>query len=211
MAFLAVAVLWCGIAPACFATGGETAWSRVIRGGCVADATCISLLVVWLVPQGGASLDFMAVVKLYCICASMAIAACAAVSIFRSAAKRCAAAVLTAVFFMVLLTSPLIVNARLENLPSDSEAYRRTAAMSVGINPFFAACDAVVERTGFHWSTAEWMYTHTSLGESAAPGEVGWYWICLALLGLSGALCAAGVARYCLGRRAASIPFEQSP
>jgi len=179
-AFLAVIVVWSTLTPGCFAAGGETMWGRFLRGVCVADATFVSLMIVYLIP--GSGLDFYGVIKVYCISASLSLASCAIVGIIRCPSKRCIAVIVTSLIFIVCLTTPLWTNSVLKHMDNQGDGVARVAQWAVRVNPFFATCDAVVQQTEFHWTTADWMYTHTSLGENIPTGEVPWYHNCILLL-----------------------------
>jgi len=170
---LAATAIWSAIIPASVAACSESLWDRFIRGGCVADCGFISFCIIWLwLVAGGEEQSLWWVLKAYCVTASVVLVGCASVAIPRTLGYRCLSAVVTALFFTAVLSSPVWVNAFL-GFAEGYEQKSRMAAWSVRINPFFALCDA--SDTGFSWTEASWMYGHTAIGEDVAAGPVAWY------------------------------------
>ncbi len=194
MCALGAAVLWSAFLPASIAAGPGSIWDGLLRGGCVADAALVSFVVVWLFAAGGGGDSFWWVLKVYCVIAAVVLAGCAAAVVPRSRTGRCLAPIVTAVFFFIVLSSPLWGNTWLQDTAGGG-----LAGWLLRVNPFFAVCDCVVELTAFNWTEAGWMYNHTAIGENVAAGEVGWYET--ALLYLAAAAVLGGVA--CLCRLAA--------
>ena len=179
--FVALCLLWIGLISPCVMAGGRTPWCRMLRGGSVADASLVSFCLVWFWP--GSSLHFPGVVKLYCISVSIVLFYCAFIVMQSSRLKRCVSATCLAGLISIILLSPLLVNSALERAGSENEQ-SFVATWAVRINPFFALCDAVCERDGFHWTSASWMYDHTSLGENVPRPYVPWYQNCSIFLAL---------------------------
>jgi hypothetical protein len=176
LATLAAAVLWTVLAVPCLAAGGRKAFSALLRGGSAIDATGLCLLALWLLAGRNGGMSFASAVKVYCVCASVGLAAISAVCLGRTEAGRAAMAVAAAAFLAVAMTSPLWASAYLgEGNPSRDTIL---AAWAVRINPFFAVCDASVHSLRFVWSEWGRMYDWTRIGEYAMPGPVSWYETC---------------------------------
>lgn len=192
IAMLAVTSLWMAFAPCCFAAGGVNNFSGLLRGGIVADTAAVSLLALWVIgrgenAQGGISL--LGAVKVYCICASVALAGIAMVCLARRPAARAALAVGTGCVFVAALASPLWSG---EWVGDGSTLVTWT----VRINPFYAVSDAVLGEMKFVWDGEGLMYDWSRIGEYAIPSPVGWYETTLLYLGLATSLAITPVARY---------------
>ncbi|MCK5113273.1 MAG: hypothetical protein KAR11_00735 [Phycisphaerae bacterium] len=173
LAALGVSVLWCVIAPGPLCVGGRGLMSTFIRGGIIADSTFISMFVLWIIgyrEPGG--LDFVGVLKIYCICIPLVLMSAGCVAIAKTPVARSVAAVIAVLILCLALTSPLLVNPWIID---GGEFGQSIAGWAVLVNPFFAVCDAVVEQTGFIWRQGELMYEWSQLGEGIIPPPVSWY------------------------------------
>ena len=189
LAALAAAVVWTALAAPVAAAGGRSALESLFRGGCVADSSAVTLVVLWLVarnPETSHSyVTFLAAIKIYCTLAAMAIAAVAVVLCARSAAARHILAVCITVVFMLLLTSLIWVSIPLAAAPAESGT--RIAATILWVNPFCSVAAAVVRETQFVWQSYGLMYSKTPVYHYPTP-SVPWYAASVCLM------CVAGIA-----------------
>ena len=167
LAALAAGAAWVALAGSVLAAGGRTWLPAVLRGGIVADASGVALVVIWLLSP---HVTFVAAIKIYCIYTACALLGVAAVCCARTAAGKYAAAVLAAAAIMLVLASPFwaggIVRAAGRN------AGPAIAAAAVHANPFYSITAAVFEQTHFSWNTAPVMYNEVQQIGSPAPR---WY------------------------------------
>ena len=213
MAALAATMLWCALAPPLLAAGGKGAFSALLRGGVVADAAGLALLILWLAqPDGQAYLTFVGAVKIYCTLAAVALAGIAAGRLARRPAGRYAGAVAFAVVVTVLSATPLWITGPARAIgpktsePPDTpaarekrETRRRLVAACVYANPFYSVTAALVEETGFVWHQSGKMYDLSRLFDYAPP-PVPWYAASLLLAPLAGILAATHLVRRGGGR-----------
>lgn len=188
--FLAVASLWLALAPAALAAAGRGVMSPLLRGGIVADATGVCVLVLWLATP---HVRFWGAVQLYCLAWSMALVGITAVWIARKPVGRCIAAVLAAMLFALALTSLLWLGAWIGRSSGPLDA--SVATWAVGINPFCAMTNVVARDVHFIWT--EWgnMYAWTPVGEYAMPAPISWYETCLFYLSLAGGFVCVALLR----------------
>ena len=170
LAALAVGAVWIALACPVLAAGGKTWLSAMLRGGIVADASAVMLVVVWL---SSPHVAFAAAVKIYCIYAASALLGIAAVSCARTTAARYAAAVAAAVAIMLALTTPFWVGGILK--AAGPEAARTIAAAAVRVNPFYSVTAAVFETANFAWNEAPIMYTRIQQIHDYATAAPRWY------------------------------------
>ncbi|MBN1553440.1 MAG: hypothetical protein JXA11_01750 [Phycisphaerae bacterium] len=190
VAMAAVACVWLALAPGAMAASGRGWVSALFRGGIVADVTGGCVLVLWLVTP---CVRFQAAVQIYALAWSMALVGIAAVGIARRAAGRCVAAVATAMFFALMLTSLLWLGAWIGRSPNPWDA--PLATWSVRVNPFCAMTAAAAEELHFVWHEWGLMYTWTPVGEYALPAPTRWYETCAIYLALTGVLTSVAVVR----------------
>lgn len=197
LAALAATAVWTALAAPAAAAGPKGRLDALFRGGIVADASAISLLVLWLIvpdnPRTGQPyFTFLAAVKIYCTLAAMALAAVAVVTCGRTVAGRHALAVGVAVALMLLLTSLLWAGVPLAAAPA--ECRTSVAAATLWINPFWSIGAAVVRETDFVWTRYGMMYRLNPVRHYATP-NVPWYAATVCCLCVAGIATAAGVLR----------------
>ncbi len=180
---LGVSVLWCAIAPGAVSVTGRGLMSTFVRGGIVADSTAISMLVLWIIGYGQpGGLNFLGVMKIYCICVPLVLVSVGCVAIVKTPVGRSVAALIAVVFLTLALASPLLINPWIVDGGSAGETL---GSWAVRVNPFFAVCDAVVMQTGFIWRQGELMYEWSQLGEAVIPPPVEWYQTALLYAGIA--------------------------
>jgi hypothetical protein len=188
--FLAVASLWLALAPAGFASTGRGILSPLLRGGIVADATGLCVLVLWLTTP---CVHFLGAIEIYCLAWSMALVSIAAIWIARKPVGRCIAAVIFATLFVLTLTSLLWLGAWIGPEPSTQDS--ALASWAVGINPFCAMTSVVAQEVRFVWHEWGRMYRWTPVGEYAMPTPIEWYETCLLYLSIAGGLVCVALLR----------------
>lgn len=170
LATLATVVLWVALAAPAFACSGRTTFSALLRGGIVADASAVALLVLWLATP---YVTFLAAVEIYCILAAVALATAAAVLTVRPGTGRTVAAVVAASILVLALASPFWIGGLLQE--THGEAKQAVVTWAVAANPFYSILSAVVDETAFVWHLAPVMYRITRIGDYAAPPPIPWY------------------------------------
>lgn len=197
VASLAAGTLWLALASPILAAGGSGALSALVRGGIVADASGLALLVLWLLRRfshaGGPCLTFLAAVEIYCTFVAIALVQVAAARCPRSPAWRYAAAILAAAIMAALLATPFWVTG-----PAGMAAPRTRpaiAAAAVYLNPFYSVTSAVVEQTGIVWHQRGALYDLSGLFEHHAPPPVPWYTAAVLYSLLAGILAATHLVR----------------
>ena len=189
---LAVSAVWVAMASPTMAAGGQRIISCWLRAGVVADASAVTLVVLWLAAP---EMTFLAAVKVYCVLAAVSLAGAAVVAIGRTSAGRCALAVTAAVVLMIALASPVWLGGPAGYLGPDG---RQTLALAaVRANPFFGVTAAVSDRGQYVWPEMSVMYGMTALGDRIPLPPVGWRWPVMIYL----AAAAAGLGASLLRRR----------
>ena len=169
-ASLMIAGVWVAIASAVFAAGPKSAISGLVRGGSVADATVVLLVVLWLrTPE----ISFTSACKLYCIYASVSLCAVAIVRLGRTLSFRYLLAVVAATGLTLLQAGLFWLPGLLGLVPREW----KTAVATYGLrtNPLYGVFSGIAEETGFVWNQADVMYGVTKLGEDVPIGTVQWY------------------------------------
>ena len=192
LTMLAVSTVWVAMASPTMAAGGQRIISSWLRGGVVADASAVALVVGWLAAP---EMTFLAAVKVYCIFAAVCLAGTAVVAIGRTSAGRYALAVTVAVVLMIALASPVWLGGPAGYLGPDG---RQTLALAaVRANPFFGVTAALSDSGQYVWPEMSVMYGMTALGDSIPLPPVGWRWPVIVYL----AAAAAGLGASLLRRR----------
>jgi hypothetical protein len=169
-ATLAVTVVWVALAAPVLGASGADALGGLLRGGCLADASAVTLLVLYLTcPQ----VTLAGAAKIYCILAAMALLAVAASRLAGSPAGRYALALAAATAFAITLASPWWLGGAMR--ASAQETAERIVAAGVYVNPFYAVTAALSDRTRFVWHQAPVMYRITRFGDYAAAPPPVWY------------------------------------
>jgi hypothetical protein len=198
LATLAATVMWVTLAAPVLGASGADALAGLLRGGCIADASAVTLIVLWLAcPE----VTFPAAVKIYCVLAAVALSAVAVGRLARSPDRRYALAVTAALVMTVALASPLWIGGALRAAPD--RAARGIAAAGVYVNPFYAVTAAIAAEARFVWHQAGVMYRITRIGDYADAPPARWYPCVLIHLAVAILLGAAAHLRH---RRRAEDP-----
>jgi len=180
LAALAATAVWIAIVSPAMAASAGSGLSALLRGGIVADASAVALLVLWAVCP---FLSFVAAVKIYCIHAAMALFAVGAVRSARKPAGRHAAAAVTAAALMLALATPFWAGGAVH--AAGQSTRRVLVSAAVYVNPFYATTDALFAETGFVWDEASFLYEHVQQLVDYAPPSPRWYAPILLLGGLA--------------------------
>lgn len=175
LAALLTTTAWCMLAAPMAAAAGRSAWSALLRGGIVADASFLALAALWLWARGDDGhrlLTFLAVLEIYATLLALALAATAVVLCAGSPAGRYGLAAAAAVVGILLLAGPLWIGGILQQ--TQAPTAQTVAAWCVKANPFYAIASAA-PALEFVWHQSPWMYRLTDLGDYAAPPAVNWY------------------------------------
>jgi hypothetical protein len=187
---LIVTGVWVALASAIFSAGPRGAISGILRGGCVADATAVLLVVLWLCTP---EVTFISAVKLYCIYASVALCAIAAGRCASSLRFRYLGAVVAATLLSLLQAGLFWLPGLLQLVPQEHKVI--IAGMGLRANPLYGAFSAIAEESGFVWHYADVMYRITPLGEDIAVPPVQWYEPVMVYLLVAGILAATWLVR----------------
>ena len=190
LAVLAAATVWVSLAVAPLAAGPRAGLDGLLRGGIVADTSGLVLLVLWLMRT---PLTFPAAVKVYCILASMALAAVTVVRLGRTRHGRACLAGITATLMMLAVSTPFWANGLMVSL--DGPARTRAVAWCVRANPFFAVADATASSLDLVWHEAPRLYAITELGDRVAAPRVHWVAYVVVMLIVAGIALAARLVR----------------
>lgn len=200
MASLAAGVVWVSLAAPAMAAGSNTGLGALLRGGIVADASAVLLIVLWLATP---YVSFLAAVKIYCIYAALALAGIAAVRCARAPSARFTLAAVAAIAFMTALASPFWAGGAVHAAEASGSVIARSvffisAAASpswpgppppttgridsaivtstvVHANPFYCIWSVLADRMPYAWHQAPVMYRITYLGNYAAVPAAPWY------------------------------------
>ena len=189
-ASLIMAGVWVALASGIFAAGPHSTISGILRGGCVADATAVLLVVLWLCTP---EVTFLSAVKLYCIYASVALCSIAAARCASSLRFRYLGAVAGAVCLSALQGVLFWLPGLLQLVPTDYKTV--VAGMGLRANPLYGVFSAISDESGFVWHYADVMYRITPLGEDIAVPPVQWYEPMVVHLAIAGILAASWLLR----------------
>ena len=198
LAALAACTVWVALASAAWAAAAKATLGALLRGGVVADASGVTLLVL-----AGISphVTLLAALKVYCALAATALFAIALVCCGSRRPGRCGAAVAAACVLAAALGTPLWTGGLLAL--GGQEAKQAAVAWAVYANPFYSVTAAVVERTRFVWHQAPVMYNITRIGDYASPPPTPW-WAAAAIY--AGAACVIAAAKLLISRLRRSSP-----
>lgn len=193
---LATAVVCVVLVAPALASGSCGHLGGVIRGVTVADASAVTLLVLWLAAPG--SVTFGGAVRIYCTLAAVALAAVAVVRCGRSVFARSVTAVAVSSVLMALLATPLWIGGLMK--ATDGPAHRAVVAAAVYANPFYSITTAVSRQTGFVWHLSGVMYGLTRIGSFSPAPEPSWYaatliYLCIAAAAMGACVLMARIAR----------------
>ena len=183
---LAAMSLWVPVAASAWAVGGATVGSCLLRGGEMADASAVALIVFWLT----GAISFVAAAKLYCIFMAVAILASAIVSLSCRVERRVILVGVATVVCLLLLASPVWLAGPAGVMPESP--LRSLTVWSATLNPFFAVADAISADIPFVWTDRPVMYRLTPLGGRLAVPAVSWAAPLIYLLPVGIVLSAAG-------------------
>jgi hypothetical protein len=187
LATLAMMVAWVPIAAAAWAVGATGLARCCLRGGEMADASGVALIVFWAT----GAISFVGAVKLYCILMAVALFACAIVSLSRQINRRVILAGMASVISMVMLASPVWLSGPASTM--SQETARPVTVWAVRANAYFAATEAIADRIDFVWIDSGLMYRLTPLGDRLALPRTEWYWPVVMFLPTATAIGASGV------------------
>ena len=183
LAALAVCVLWTALAAPILAAFGRTAIGAILRGGIVADASLVSLMVLWAACD---EMTLAAALKIYCILVAVALAGIAATRLARTPAGRCACAVAASAVLLAALASPFWIGGAIHG--QTRATAEGVVAAAVYTNPFYAATACLTETARFVWHQAPVMYRITRIGDYAAAPPLLWYPAAIVYLTAAGVL-----------------------
>ncbi len=190
LAALAVSAVWIALASPALAAGGERRMSCWLRGGSVADASAITLIVLWLTVS---QMTFLAAVKIYCIYGGMCVAAVGVVTLGRASRSRCALAGLSALVLMVALSSLVWLGGPAGDM--EREQAMTFAKWAVRANPFAGVMSALSDTMPRVWSEFPLMYELSSLGDTIPLSPVSWHASLAVFLPMAALCVGAGLIR----------------
>lgn len=191
LAMLVLAAVWNAIACPVFAAGAHGSMGAILRSGLVADTTAIALLAVavdWRA-SGEPGFSIIAIIKLYCTYAAVALFAVGAVRIASSDFARLAAAVAATFILLAAMASPLWVNGLI--VRSQGEVRQDIAAAAVWLNPVYSLAAPMASATHYVVHQESVMYRFTLIGDYVGSPVVPWY--ASALVWLTAAVVLAGL------------------
>jgi hypothetical protein len=157
--------------------GGLGNWSAILRGAVPADASLVTLLVLWLLARGealAAPLTFAGIAAAYAVLAAMGLFSIAAVCCGRGRAARQALAVISALALALAIADPFWTGGILHTLEySSATAFVEWA---VRANPFYAVTISMGESLRFFWHEWGLMYEQVATFRDYAPPPLAWYW-----------------------------------
>lgn len=167
---LAASVLWVALAAGPLAASGEDFPASLLRGGIVADASAVSLVVLWLVSP---YVSILACLQAYCALAAMAIFAVALVRLGRSRAQKRAMGLAAGLILAMAIATPFWTGGLLAG--ANHQTAQTLVDWAVSVNPFYSVCVSVAQRTGFVWHQAPLLYRITRIGDYVSPVPPNWY------------------------------------
>ena len=199
-AVLMTSVVWTALAAPIFAAGARGALRSLIRAGLVADATLLTLLVVWVwwnrhldLTGQLAEMTFTSILEVYCTFVAMTVLAAGAVNCPRRVAGRYIVAVIVAACMMLALASPLCTGGLIA--ATDGAARASVAGMAVWLNPFYSITTALIDSLNYVIHQEGVMYQLTLIGDYVAAPACPWYTATAIYLPLGTLLLALGRAR----------------
>ena len=180
VAALMTAAVWTALAAPIFGAGACGALRSLIRAGLVADATFLTLLVIWVwwnrhpsqTGQPG-EMTFTAILKVYCTFAAMTVLAAGAVNCPRRAAGRYIVAVIVAACMMLALASPLWAGGLIA--ATDGAARAPVADMAVWLNPFYSITTPLIDSLNYVIHQEGVMYQLTLIGDYVPAPACPWF------------------------------------
>lgn len=190
LAALAVSTVWVSLAAPILSAGPQRGLAAWMRGGVTADATAVTLAVLWLSTPW---MTFLGAANIYLILGMVAVAAVTVVRCGRTALARRRLAGGVSVALMAAVTTPLWSNGLIMALQGSA----RQAAVKwlMAVNPLAAIFAATAKSLGFVWSESPVMYRITVLGHYVPVPRVGWLATILVYAGLTSAAVAVMLCR----------------
>lgn len=183
LAALATCVLWVALATPALAASGRTVMGALLRGGIVADASFVSLLVLWACCD---EVTIVAALKIYCVLAAVALAGVAVTRLARTPAGRYIWAVLASAVLLAVLAGPFWIGGPIHGAPRATA--ENLVAAAVYANPFYAATACLTETSRFVWHDQSVMYRITRIGDYTSAPPLRWYPAVLIYLSAAGGL-----------------------
>ncbi len=178
---LAACVGWTALASGPMAAGspvgGMGNWSALLRGAVPADASLVTLAVLWLVVPGealAAPLALAGILKAYAVLAAMGLFSMAAVCCGRGRAARQTLAVISAFLLALTVAGPFWMGGILHALEYPGPT--KLVAWAVRANPFYAVTGALSESLRFFWHEWGLMYEEVATFRDYAPPPLAWHW-----------------------------------
>ena len=191
LATLATCVLWVALVTPTLAASGRTAMGALFRGGIVADASCVSLLVLLACCD---EVTGVGALKIYCVLVALALAGVAVTRLARRSAGRYICAVLTSTVLLGILAGPFWIGGPIRG--AQRETAEDLVAAAVYANPFYAATACLTKTSRFVWHRSSVMYRITRIGDYASAPPMRWYWaVCVYLFAAGAMACLAVGAR----------------
>jgi hypothetical protein len=188
---LAVSLLWVVLAAPIFAAGGRTPLDGLLRGGAVADASLVVLLVL---AAGSPALSLVGALNIYLLWSAVALTECAAVVLARRSWSRRMLSLAAGMAAVLVAGGPFVGNGLLLGLRG---GWRQWSAWAVvALNPLLAAFSCLPGGFACVWQERPILYEHTVLGRDVPMPTVGWYVTAVAY-----ALLAAVFGAVAAGRR----------
>jgi len=188
LAALASCVLWVALATPALAASGRTAMGALFRGGIVADASFVSLLVLWACCDEVTGLGAL---KIYTVLVALAVAGVAVTRLARTSAGRYIWAMLASTVLLGVLASPFWIGGPIRG--AQRETAENLVAAAVYANPFYSATACLTETSRFVWHRSSVMYRITRIGDYASAPPMRWYPAVLVYLVAAGAMACVAV------------------
>ncbi len=199
LASLAACVLWVVLATPILAASGRTALGALVRGGIVADASCVTVLVLWACCD---EITILAALETYCILAAVTLAAVAVTRLARTPAGRYTWAVLASAVMLAVLAGPFWIGGPIRTAPY--AVAENTVAAAVYANPFYAVTACLTESSRFVWHQNAVLYRVSRIGDYGSAPPLLWYPAVLIHLSVAGILAAVAALFGAVRRRHAT-------
>ena len=201
---LGASLLWLMIAAPILSATGRTAFEGVCRGGAVADAS----LVVVIVLAAGEGLSAAGAVKIYLVWAGVALAGSATARMAGSARMRRVAASAAVLAGVILAAAPFWANGAI--LATRSPSRERLASLSAGVSGAYVTF-MCMDDVDVVWTEKPILYGHTVLGRDVQFAPPAW-WATAAGYGAASAaiLCGPAFIRRRGDRRGTHPPARAS-
>lgn len=177
---LLTGLLWIILAVPVLAASGGSWLEGLFRGGIVADASLVVLLVLGLT---GPAFTVPGAVAAYLLWAAVTLALCALVLLARRAPVRQVLAVVAAVLVLAIAAGPFWVNGLL--LAAEGPARETAIRVTLELNPVLATLGTMPPEFAPVWNEQPILYEHTVLGRDVSMLTVPWYVTAILYAGLA--------------------------